>query len=334
MKKTTLYLLLSLTTAIITSCGTYNRKADLTGIDFDVTIERFDSAFWTMDTTNLEGEFHKLKTNFPEITETYLQQVIRFGHPDSAITHDTYKIFRNDTSVQRLYTDALNKFSDMSEYNKQLTSAFRKAKYFLPHLSTPKVYCHVSGLNQSIIIGNNFISLSIDNYMGSDYEIYSLLNIYEYQRKNMKPEKVVCDYITAWLVGEYPKNVSENLLNDIVYQGKILYTASQLLELPDSLLMGYTSAEWEWVNKYEKDMWLSLMASKDLYTTQLIEKGRYVNDGPFTLPFTQESPGRAGVFIGWQIVKSYMKHNSNISIQQLMQETDAQKILNQSRYNP
>ena len=138
----------------------------------------------------------------------------------------------------------------------------------------------------------------------------------------------------AWLVGEYPKNVSENLLNDIVYQGKILYTASQLLELPDSLLMGYTSAEWEWVNKYEKDMWLSLMSSKDLYTTQLIEKGRYVNDGPFTLPFTQESPARAGVFIGWQIVKSYMKHNSNISIQQLMQETDAQKILNQSRYNP
>ena len=98
--------------------------------------------------------------------------------------------------------------------------------------------------------------------------------------------------------------------------------------------MGYTSAEWEWVNKYEKDMWLSLMASKDLYTTQLIEKGRYVNDGPFTLPFTQESPARAGVYIGWQIVKSYMKHNSNISIQQLMQETDAQKILNQSRYNP
>ena len=150
----------------------------------------------------------------------------------------------------------------------------------------------------------------------------------------MNPEKVVCDYITAWLVGEYPKSMSENLLYDIIYQGKILYTASQLLDVPDSLLMGYTTSEWEWVTENEQGMWLSLMASKDLYSTQIIDKGRYINDGPFTLPFTQESPGRAGVYIGWQIVKSYMKHNKSVGIQQLMQETDAQKILNQSRYNP
>lgn len=319
---------------LLTACGTYNRKADLTGIDFDVTIERFDSAFWTLDTTSLENEFHTLNENYPGITEAYLQQVIRFGHPDSAITHSTYKIFKNDTSVQRLYTDALCKFSDMSEYNKQLTTAFRRAKYFLPHLKAPRVYCHVSGLNQSIIIGDDYISLSIDNYMGSDYEIYSYLNIYGYQKKNMKPEKVVCDYITAWLVGEYPKSMSENLLYDIIYQGKILYTTSQLLDVPDSLLMGYTTSEWEWVTENEQGMWLSLMTSKDLYSTQIIDKGRYINDGPFTLPFTQESPGRAGVYIGWQIVKSYMKHNKSVGIQQLMQETDAQKILNQSRYNP
>lgn len=319
---------------LITSCSTYNRKADLTGIDFNVKIERFDSAFWTLDTTDLPSEFHRLSREYPEITEIYLQQIIRFGHPDSAITHYTYKIFRNDTSVQRLYHDVLTKYSDMSVYNEQLTTAFRKAKYFLPQLNTPRLYCHLSGLNQNIIIGNTFESISIDNYMGSDYEIYNLLNIYGYQKKNMKPEKVVCDYITAWLVGEYPKSMSENLLYDIIYQGKILYTTSQLLEVPDSLIMGYTTEEWNWANKYEKEMWLSLMTSKDLYSTQIIDKGRYLNDGPFTLPFTQESPARAGVFLGWQIVKSYMKHNGNVSIQQLMQENDAQKILSQSKYNP
>ena len=70
MKKTSLYILLSLTTAIITSCGTYNRKADLTGIDFDVTIERFDSAFWTMDTTNLEGEFPGNYRNISTTSDT------------------------------------------------------------------------------------------------------------------------------------------------------------------------------------------------------------------------------------------------------------------------
>jgi uncharacterized protein YjaZ len=59
-----------------------------------------------------------------------------------------------------------------------------------------------------------------------------------------------------------------------------------------------------------------------------------MNDGPFTSEISQDSPGRLGIWVGWQIVDSYMRNNENVSIQELINEGDAQKILEQSFYKP
>lgn len=329
-----IYTILLISFALI-GCKREKRHADLTGIDFEIKIQRFDSAFWSLDTTNLKSEFARLQTEYPDITPIYTENVVRFGHPDSSITHETYQFFRRDTSVQQLYGDALRLYSDLSDIEKDLTTAFRRARYFIPQFTTPNIYCHVSGLNQSLIVDETFISLSIDNYLGTEYPLYKKIGIYNYQRPNMRREKVASDYITAWLSSEFATSIANNLLTDMVHRGKILYTVSVLLpETPEHVIMGYSEEEWKWVEKNESNMWNSLIYTKALYTTNMIEKNKYINDGPFTLPFTQESPGRAGVYIGWQIVEHYMRNNPEISIQQLLQQPDAQVILNNSNYKP
>jgi hypothetical protein len=40
------------------------------------------------------------------------------------------------------------------------------------------------------------------------------------------------------------------------------------------------------------------------------------------------------MWAGWQIVKSCMKNNKDVTLQQLMGDQDAQKILNKSKYRP
>ena len=307
----------------------------MTGIECDIKIERFDSLFWGLDTTRLAEEFAKLQAEHPNITPIYTENVVQFGHPDSAITHDTYKLFRSNKEVGKLYEDALKIYADVSDIEKDLTEAFRRAKYFLPQFPTPRVYCHVSGLNQSLIVDEEFISLSIDNYLGADYQLYKEIGIYKYQRPNMRREKVAPDYITAWLSSEFSNSLADNLLSDMIRYGKILYTVSVLLpKTPERVIMGYSEEQWDWVKKNEANMWNALIASKDLYTTSMMIKNQYIGDGPFTKPFTQESPGRAGTYIGWRIVENYMKHNPQISIQQLLQQPDAQMILNNSNYRP
>lgn len=321
----------------IVSCSHEKRHADLNGIDLEISIERFDSAFWTIDTANIANSFAQLNRQYPNITPIYLEHVLRFGHSDSASTHETYLKFRNDTNVIHLYSDALSIYKNVDDIEQSLTTAFQRAKFFFPNLATPQIYTHVSGLNQSIVVGEGFLSLSIDNYLGEDYPLYETINIYNYQRCNMRREKISSDYLAAWLSSEFtPNNIgSQNLLNDIIYRGKILYTISVLLpETPEHIIMGYTPEQWEWAKANESRMWGTLMENKHLFATDIITKGRYTNDGPFTLPFTQDSPSRGGVFIGWQIVENWMKKNSNITLMQLMLEQDAQKILAGSNYRP
>ena len=76
------------------------------------------------------------------------------------------------------------------------------------------------------------------------------------------------------------------------------------------------------------------MDKRDLFKTESLVISSYLNDGPFTLEVSQDSPGRLGIWLGWRIVESFMEHNENVSLQELMAEPDAQKILEESYYKP
>lgn len=336
MKKNIITLALPILFIMLVGCNKkVKRDADLDGIDLTVKIERFDSAFWNIDTTDIAGGISEVHKKYPGITDVYLENVVRFGHPDSSITHYTYRLFRRDTAVKRIYNDCLATYSDLKDYDAQLTDAFRRGKYFFPHLATPLLYCHVSGFNQSVVIGDGFLSISLDNYLGSDYPIYDSIGIYDYQLTNMTPKHVVPDYIIAWLSSEYYPQPQSNLLDDIIYRGKILYAASCLLpHLPDNVIMGYTAEQWQWMEEREKDIWNIILSNRVLYETNMLTKGQYLNDGPFTLPFSQESPSRGGVYLGWKIIQKYMSSNQSVSLRQLMDQTDSQTILSKSNYRP
>ena len=81
-------------------------------------------------------------------------------------------------------------------------------------------------------------------------------------------------------------------------------------------------------------MWAFLVEHKLLFNTDKFIIDQFIQDGPFTKDFSKDSPGRAGVWLGYRVVESYMKHNRDIGLNDLMQETDYLKILNLSNYNP
>jgi hypothetical protein len=81
-------------------------------------------------------------------------------------------------------------------------------------------------------------------------------------------------------------------------------------------------------------MWTFLAEHKLLFTTDRMSIKRFIDDGPYTSAFTDQSPGRTGAWIGWQIVRSYMKQNKEVTLAELMAKDDFQEILNQSGYQP
>ncbi|MNL23930.1 hypothetical protein D3C87_1453440 [compost metagenome] len=52
----------------------------------------------------------------------------------------------------------------------------------------------------------------------------------------------------------------------------------------------------------------------------------------FYLEIDNDSPGRVGAWIGWQMVRSYMKNN-NVTLPELL-KTDNKEIFEKSKYKP
>ena len=102
----------------------------------------------------------------------------------------------------------------------------------------------------------------------------------------------------------------------------------------DTLKTGFSLSQLEWCRRNEIMMWTYLVENKLLFSTDMRTIGRFINAGPFTRDFSRESPSRAAVWLGWQIVRSYMNRNRDVTLEELMLDNDYQGLLNLARYRP
>jgi hypothetical protein len=121
----------------------------------------------------------------------------------------------------------------------------------------------------------------------------------------------------------------------MIHQGKLMFFVDALLpEMQDSLKIGYTAKQIDWCERNEAQMWSQLIEYKMLYSNKRMDIIRYINNSPTTSGFPLESPGRTGVWIGWQIVRQYMEKFPETTLGDLMKNVDYQQILNDSKYFP
>ena len=82
--------------------------------------------------------------------------------------------------------------------------------------------------------------------------------------------------------------------------------------------LGYTEEQLQWLENNEKEIWNKMLGAKMVFDVSetLVEK--FVSPAPFTSPLTPESPGRAGRFIGYELVKAYLKDNPKASLTDLL----------------
>jgi len=243
------------------------------------------------------------------------------------------KQYFSNQMLSKIYDDALNKFADVTPYEKELAIADNSISEYFPGKKLPMLFTHVSGFKENVIILNGVISISTDKYLGSDYPAYKQF-FEDYQRIQMQPEMIVRDYLKAWLLSDMVQaQKNPSLLDGIIKEGKVLYILSKLLPdwTPENLI-SYTTEQLTWCKDNEKTIWNTVVKKNHLFEQdyQLINK--YVNEAPYTATLTTESPGRVGCWLGWQIINSYISNNK-VSLSQLITD-DAQQILKNAGYNP
>ena len=122
----------------------------------------------------------------------------------------------------------------------------------------------------------------------------------------------------------------------MIYHGKELYLKDKLIpNFTDAAKIAYTEEQMAWCKENEEQMWRYFIENNLLYEANVKNEHRFVNDAPFSkfyLEIDNESPGRVGQWLGWQIVRSYMENN-DVTLDQLL-KTEPTVIFNKSKYKP
>ncbi len=320
----------------LSGCHRNPLNIDVSGIDLTVNIKRLDQELFKVTPENIHLVVPELEMKFEPFFSVYNQEILAIGSSRDSLYNGYLLTFLRDSMLlkTKLTTDSV--FSNFHSIASQLELAFKHYKYYYPEFQLPTIYTYLSGFNQSIVTTPTALGISLDNYLGSDCRFYRQLGIFEYKRLNMNPSKIVYDAISGWASREFEyQGNTENLISRMIYQGKLLHFLDAMVpDGPDSLKIGYTKEQLNWCKSNEKEMWSYLIEKKMLFSGDRMELVRFINLAPFTTPFGQKSPGRTGVWIGWQIVKSYLSKNPKVTLKGLMQENDYHKILNESAYSP
>lgn len=302
-----------------------------------VEIVRFDSAQLAIRVDSVGVGVKKLYADYEEFMPLYMEGILGLPSGDTMYFSELYAQFLIDTVMGFAQTNAKAKvmFENIDSLQESLNTAFTRLHYLYPEWEIPTVYLYVSGFNSSTMYYEDIIGAGVDMYLGSDYPYYHQM-VYNYQKQTMRKECIAIDLLNMYMAYNIPYNSNKNrLLEKMIFRGKQMFLLSELLpDEPEWEILGYTKEQWDWCERYEQGIWNRIMEKRDLFKTESVVQASYINDGPFTAEVSQESPGRLGVWVGWQIVDSYMRHNEDVTIQELMLESDAQKVLENSYYKP
>lgn len=320
---------------LLFSCNRNPLKINTSGISVDLKIKHFSTDLAKIKPTDLQQSVPLLKSKYGEFFDIFTYRMIGIGGAELESFYTDFQSFMTDTLITSLNKKA-TELVDTTQLREELLTTFRHYKYYFPEKPVPTIYTCISGFNQSVVTAENLIGISLDKYMGVDCNYYQQLGLPVYKRRNMHPEKITSDVMYAWAVTEWPKtDNANNLLSHMIYEGKLMYFIDAMLpHLHDSLKIGFTRQQLDFCKNGEATMWAYLAEHKLLFSTNRMDIKRFIDDGPYTSVFTDQSPARTGVWMGWQIVRSYMNQNPEVKLADLMNDNNFQSILNNSGYQP
>ncbi len=317
-------------------CNRNKFEKDISDIDLEIDIKRLEKDIFTFDFDSIDQKLPYLRDKYGAFFEIYNQNIIHIGKSTGEQYPEDLMAFITDFTVNQAYKNVTEQYEEITDIKKGLQKAFKYYKYYFPDKMVPAIYTYVSGFNQSIVVTDRVLAIGLDKYLGQESDVYKNLMVKKYLRKTMERKYIVPDCMKAWALTEWVFNDSvNNVINNMIYHGKILYFKKAMMpEVTDSILLGFSPREMEWCKQQEQMMWKYLIDNDLLFERDYMVINKLVNPAPYTGFFSQQSPGMAAVWIGWQIVKQYMNRNDDKSLKQLMENNNYEEILREAKYKP
>lgn len=249
---------------------------------------------------------------------------------------------RRDTLELAVY-DSVKKVFAKELYKEELSRLFAYYKNYFPNEKLPQVFTYSSGLQnitEPVLFGQNegMLFIALDGFLGENSKWYQQERAYSYLTENMTPKNIAPAVVQAIGREIIPFNPRQQSFVDImIYEGKKLILADALLpKYDDHLKIGYSPEDMQWAMENEGDIWNYFVEQNLVFDTDKELSTRFILPAPFSKFLNEietESPGRIGIWVGWQICRKYLKENPEVTLAQFI-ATDSQTIFKESKYKP
>ncbi len=292
---------------------------DTSNIKVSVKVNRFDKAFFNAKKEQLP----MLKKQYPLLFPKEVSDSIWWAKIQNPYERNLYK------KVQQT-------FGDFSEEKKQLKRLFQHITYYDSTFVAPKIITLINGLDyeNKVIYADSLLLVSLDMFLGKKDTCYAHFPAYlqtQFDKKQLLP-----NVAQSIIDRQFQPKRQRQFIYSLINEGKKMYLKDVYLpQLSDATKIGYTDKELAWARDNEMGIWKYFVENKLLYSTDTKLVERFILNAPFSKFYTEidrESSGRIGVWLGWQMVRSYMKNN-DVSLQKLL-ATDAIEIMKKSKYKP
>lgn len=331
-------LIFMLIVPFLIACKRNQYKINVSSVKAKVEIKRLEKDLFETDPEKVLLIVPGLKQKYGSFLQLF-SNVINIGDVNDPSFGDFLARFCTDKLNNEVYAEIIRQYPDIRFIEKDIEDAFRHYLWYFPDSIVPEVFTCMSGFNYSIITGDSVIGIGLERYLGGDCKYYAQLQIYDYLSARMNSWNIVPDCIYSWIATEWMFDSAgystDNVITEMIHEGKLKYLEKCLLpELPDTVLFGFTAERMKFCLNNERQMWEYLLEHDLLFSSDQMIIRRLTGEAPFTSYFTNESPGRAAVWIGFRIVESFMVRNKNVHPGDLMNNSDIQGILRGAGYYP
>lgn len=307
---------------VLVSCNQKSKvEKAVEEIPMEMKLHRFEQAFFEAKPEDLG----KVKAQYPDFFPANTPDQVwidKMKHPQ----------------WQEMYKEVEKRYRDFSAKQTEIEELFKHIKYYFPTVKPPQIYTAIGEMDyhNKVIYANDKLIITLEHYLGAKHPFYD--GIYDYISQNFEEREMLPDVVNAFATGVVPVPKDRTLLAQMIYYGKQLYLQDALLEdkYTDAEKIGYTPQQIAWSQENESYIWSYFIEKQLLFSTNSKLPSQFIDLAPFSkfyLEIDNESPGRIGQWVGWQIVRSYMEKNPKVSVQALL-KIDAKTLFEQSGYKP
>lgn len=327
------------TIGLLTSCVKQNIKpAEIRINDFTQNLESLTQK--RVEVTDLKD----LKKEYGRFFDVWFSEIMDYsryvGFSDSALA----QVFGQWLQINKPVFKVLQAhYQKVPQIESSLCDQWGHLQALLPNTPTPKVVSYFSQFsNYNTFVdttekGELLLGFSKEMFMNDTFPLYTMLEVPTFYNRYNNPEQIPTMLIWNYLKSTYePKHKINNMLEQAVFDGKVWLLLLEISQSENPFeMLGYSEQEWAMLERDQGQMWRLYLEQKALYSNDFNVYRRYFvyGDKTFGPGIPPECPPMIGSFTGYKIVQRYMQE-MDVTWEDVFNETDAQKILKLSGYNP